>query len=99
MFYDIVEISPAFVVIKFSGSLCTDTTYLKKLFKDFEDGVGFKVDDRLESAIAGLIFVEEIGNLLVAARQGKYLSGALDGMGVCCKRGYGAAVSPNAYFI
>ena len=67
MFYDVVEVSPAFVVVEFSGCFGADTPDLVELAEDFEGGVGFKVGDCLEFAMAGLVFVEEMGNLLVAA--------------------------------
>ncbi len=67
VFYDIIEVSPAFVVVKISGCFGANTPDLVELTEDFEGGVGFEVGDCLEFAIAGLVFVEEMGNLLVAA--------------------------------
>ena len=67
MFYDIIEVSPAFVVVKVSGCFGANTPDLVELTDDFEGGIGFEVGDCLEFAIAGLVFVEKMGNLLVAA--------------------------------
>ena len=99
MFYDVVEISPAFVVVEFSGCFGADTPDLVELADDFEARIRFEVGDCLEFAIAGMVFMKEMGNLLVAAGQGKNFSGALDGIGVCSKRRNAAAVSSNADFI
>ena len=68
VFYDVVKVSPAFVVVEFTGCFGADAPDLVEFLEDFESGVGFEVSDCLKFAIiAGLVFVEEMGNLLVAA--------------------------------
>lgn len=67
MFYDVVEVSPAFVIVEFTGCFGADAPDLVEFAEHFESGVGFKVGDGLEFAIVGLVFAEEMGDLLVAA--------------------------------
>ena len=67
VFYDVVKVSPAFVVVEFTGCFGADAPDLVEFLEDFESGVGFEVSDCLKFAVAGLVFVEEMGNLLVAA--------------------------------
>ena len=83
MFYDVVEIFPTLVVVEISRCFGADAPNLVELSENFESRVGFNVGNCLEFAIAGLVFVEEVGNFLIAAREGQNFSGALDGIGVC----------------
>ena len=80
VFYDVIQVPPALVVVEVSGCFGADTPNFVKLMEDFERGIGFNVGDCLESAIAGLVFMEKMGDLLVAAYADFRVSAALEGL-------------------
>lgn len=69
IFDDIVQVPPAVVVVEFLSCFSADTPNFVEVSEDFELGVIFKFGDGSNFAIGGLVFMEEMGDLLIATRQ------------------------------
>ena len=95
---DVVEVAVAVVVVELAGGGCADAPDFVEEAEDAEGGVGFEVGDCLDLA-GGMVFVEEGGDLLVAAGEEEDFLGEGEFVGVGCYGCDAGAVGTDADFV
>ncbi len=96
VFDDVVEVAPAVVVVELAGGGGADAPDFVEEAEDGEDGVGGDVGDGADVAVRGAPFVEEGGDLVVAAGEGEDLVVVGEDVGVGCYGGDAGAVGSDA---